>query len=203
MNTDVIFLGCNHNLQQMVDICQHNGLTVRGIIDSDYYNNTAVICNVPVIGSENDYVFDRNVVYFNAVNWAPGSSNSRNVVKHQSMCSIIDQLSLTTTNLIHPTAIVPETVNIGTNVLIGAYAILGNYVTLGNYVQVREQSYVAHNTKLEDRVVLQVQGYVGSKINVGADCYLAVKSTIISKVAHGIVPPGTFVRVSERYVISS
>lgn len=202
MSTEVIFLGSNYNLQQMVNICYLKGLTVRGIVDSDYYKNTDTICNVPVIGSETSYAFDSNAVYFNAVNWSPGSNNARNVSKHQLMCNIINHLSLPTTNLVHPTAIVPNTVTIGNNVLIGAYAILGNYVTVGDFAQIREQSYVAHNTNIQERVILQVQGYVGSNIDVGADSYLAVKSAVVSTVDRGVVPPGTFVRTLERYVIN-
>lgn len=202
MTSEIVFLGSNHNLQQMVDLCQLNGLAVRGIVDSDYYKNTSAICNVPVIGSELDYAFGTDVVYFNAVNWAPGSSNARNVAKHQLMCNLINQLNLTTTNLIHPSAIVPKTAIVGTNVLIGAYAILGNYVTVGDFAQIREQSYVAHNTNIQERVILQVQGYVGSNITVGADSYLAVKSAVVSTVDRGIVPPNTFVRTLERYVVN-
>lgn len=197
----VIFLGSNYNLNQMTDICEAQGLPVAGLVDSDYYGNTDTIGGVPVIGSENTFEFTDQYCYFLAVNWMPGDSNTRNRNKHAKFVELINDQNLDCVTLKHPTAIIPSTVTIGKNVLVGAYSVIGNYSIIGDFCQIREQSYLAHNSRLHTNVVVQVQSYVGANIQIGNNCYLAVKSSVITRGKSASLPAGTFIRANERCVL--
>lgn len=197
----VVFLGSNYNLNQMTDVCEAQGLSVAGIVDSDYYGNTDTIGGVPVIGSEDTFTFTDQYYYFLAVNWMPGTRAERNRSKHAEFVALIDDQNLECVSLKHPTAIIPSTVTIGKNVFVGAYSVIGNYSVIGDFCQVREQSYLAHNSRLHTNVIVQVQSYVGANIQIGDNCYLAVKSSVMSRGQSATLPAGTFIRANERCIL--
>lgn len=200
----LIFLGSNHNLQQMVDICQLTGFDVIGVLDSDYYGNREHICGVPVIGSENTFEFSEDYVYFNAVNLnpSPAPHTEHNYKKHSKISNLINDHSLKCINLLHPTAIIPGTADLGSNVMVGAYAVIGNNTTIGDFCQIREQSYVAHGARLYNNVVVQVKSYVGANIEVMENCYIAVNATVVSRSGTGgVLPANTFVKTAKRYIV--
>lgn len=197
----VIFLGSNYNILQMADICEAMGLTVYGIVDSDYYGNRDDICGVPVVGSEQTFDFTTPGFYFNAVNAMPYTSHARNQSKRKMFNQLIETRGLDTVNLIHPTAIIPRTVRMGTNNMVCAQAIIGNNVTIGDHCQVREQSYVAHDARIHNDVVIQVQSYVGAGVEIMSGSYIAVKATIVSYGAKRQLPENTFIKATERVVL--
>lgn len=197
----VIFLGSNHNILQMTDICEAMGLTVYGIVDSDYHGNCDEICGVPVIGSEQTFNFDKTSVYFNAVNAMPYTSHIRNQNKRRMFNQLIETRGLDTVNLIHPTAIIPRTVRMGSNNMVCAQAIIGNNVTIGDHCQIREQSYVAHDARIHNDVVIQVQSYVGAGVEIMSGSYVAVKASIIPYGADRQLPENTFIKATERVVL--
>lgn len=200
----LVFIGSNHNILQMADIANAMGMEIAGIVDHDYYGNCDNISGIPVIGTEKNFDFS-NYVCFHAVNAIPVSHPTfqRNLNKRIMLRAMADKNRLRFVNLIHPTAVVAPTVVMGVGNMICAGAVIANDVVIANHCQIREQSYVAHNATLADDVVLQVQSYVGSGINVGERAFVSIKSTVLSIGDRGgEIPAETFVRATEKYVIS-
>lgn len=200
----LVFLGSNYNMFLMTDIADLMGISVAGIVDSDYYGNRDDICGVPVIGTETDFDFS-NYVCFHAVSPIPITlpMQRRNTTKRMKLRQLADSHMLDFINLIHPTAVIAPRVKMGMGNLICAGAIISNNVVIGNHCRIREQSFIAHDVWIGDDSTLQAQSYVGD-VKLGARSFVAVKGTVISAV-DGIaeVPADTFVRAAERLVIRS
>jgi len=193
----VVFVGSNHNIQQMVDICQLHSLEVFGIVDGDYWNNTTHIDAVPVVGSESQWDWSSNYYYFVATNWTLGTDpvHQRNRQKRINHINLLQQNHIQCINLIHPTAVVPITCTLGNGIMIGANAVLGNHCRIGNHCQIREQSYLAHSATLGNNVILQVQSYIGSHVTVQDHSYVGIKSSIIARSAETLtIPDNSFIK---------
>jgi UDP-3-O-[3-hydroxymyristoyl] glucosamine N-acyltransferase len=193
----IVFVGCNHNIQQMTDICHGQGLTVVGILDHDYWNNTEQIGSVPVIGSEQQWNWSNEYAYFIATNWIPGNDtvHQRNQLKRINQINLLQKQKIQCVNLIHPTAVVPNTCTLGQGIMIGANSVLGNHCQIGDYCQIREQSYLAHSATLSTNVVLQVQSYIGAGVVIHDHSYIGIKSSIIPKSTDQLsIPANTFVK---------
>lgn len=201
----IVFVGSNHNIQQMTDICQSQGLEVVGILDHDYWLNTEHIGSVPVIGSEQDWNWSTEYSYFIATNWIPSNNpvHQRNQLKRINQIKLLQQQKVQCVNLIHPTAVVPNTCVLGQGVMIGANAVIGNFCHIGDYCQIREQSYLAHSATLGTNVILQVQAYVGTNVVVNDNSYIGIKSSIIPKSTDQLsIPANTFIK-SHRLITST
>lgn len=197
MTKPIVFVGSNHNITQMVDICCANNLKIAGIVDQDYWNNTSDIHGVPVIGSEYSFDWNSKYHYFIATNWTPVrfDFSVRDRAKRARLIELLKQQDIQCINLIHPTAIVPNTCQLGTGMMIGAGVIIGNYSVLGDYCQVREQSYLAHHCRVDFNSVLQVQSYTGHNVLISNNCYIGIKASIINNdVDPIIIPPNSFVK---------
>lgn len=87
-------------------------------------------------------------------------------------------------NLIHPTAIIATTVNIGIGNLIGPYVMLGPNVTLGNFNLLTSQTIISH-----DSIVGNCNFFATSLLcghtKVGDDNYFSIRSTTIPDVVIG------------------
>jgi UDP-3-O-[3-hydroxymyristoyl] glucosamine N-acyltransferase len=181
----------------MSDLCRAQGLTAIGILDQDYWNNTADIDTIPVIGNEYQFDWSDNYCYFIATNWIPSNDpiHQRNQAKRLKQINLLKQHNVQCINLIHPTAIVPDTCTLGQGIMIGANVIIGNHCAIGDYCQIREQSYLAHSSTLKNNVVLQVQSYTGTNVVVHENSYIGIKSSIIPKNSGQLtIPSNSFVK---------
>jgi acetyltransferase-like isoleucine patch superfamily enzyme len=195
---NIIFIGSNSNLKQMIDICELNKVKIEGILDQDYWGNTETLQGLPVIGNENTFNFSDSYDYYIATNWTPYQIDwsIRDRKKRLAQIALIENKKIRCVNLIHPSAVVPSTVVLGHSIMIGAYAVIGNHVILSNYCQIREHSYLAHTSEIAQNTILQVQSYVGSYCKIGSNCYVGIKSSIIPNIPKEILtlPEWSFVK---------
>jgi UDP-3-O-[3-hydroxymyristoyl] glucosamine N-acyltransferase len=195
---NIIFIGSNSNLRQLIDICELNKVKIEGVLDQDYWGNTETLQGLPVIGSENTFNFSNSYDYFIATSWTPPNTeiSLRDRKKRFEQMVLLKHKKIECVNIIHPSAVVPSTVKLGHGIMIGANTVIGNYVNISNYCQIREQSYLAHHCEIEQNTILQVQSYVGSCCKIGSNCYVGIKSSIIPNISTEILtlPEWSFVK---------
>jgi len=177
----LVFVGSSHSILQLTDICDSRNIPVAGIIDSDYWGNIDSVAGVPIIGSEKEFDWPKKFNYFIAANWIPDKTSVqiRNFDKKLKLINLVEQNKIRCVNLIHPSAIVPKSCQLGYGIFIGAGSILGDNCTLKNYCRIREQSFIAHGACIGVNSVVQVQAYIGHHVVIGSDSYVGVKSSVI------------------------
>lgn len=191
----MIFLGSNSALSIWVDVCKRTNIQITGIIDSDYWGNTDSICDVPVIGSEKDMesVLERFCPaigqppkkmwcnrFFIATNWDPSGLNKeiteRDNKKRQMFVDLVEQYNLPLGNIIDPTAVVMEGVELGGGNYVGAGAIIESNAQIGKHTQIWHQCIVGHDMKIGNDCVLNRRATIWGG-NMGNHSYISLGST--------------------------
>ena len=183
MNKKLIFLGHSSNIKRLVDIAKDH-YDILGIVDDNYFGNTNSLDNLPIIGSEkningiiNSYP---DAVFFVVPPLRTSDNWSQLNHRRQTMIDIADQYKLNLINLIHPTAILPDTTILGKNIFVGQYTVFQNYVEIEDYSFVKEQVCLAHNCIIKKNVMISSQAYIGADVIVGKNSYIGIKGAVIA-----------------------
>ncbi len=182
-NSPLVFLGSSSNLELWVELAERAGVTIIGIIDSDYFGNTDNIAGIPIIGSQDqvnfllDLATEKNAKFFIATNWDPVESyGERDNQKRLDFIKLAEDLNLPLGNLIDPLAVVPKSVVLYGGVYIGAFVVLEPHVQIGKHTQVWYHSSIGHHTQIGDDCVLQRYTKIwGTKM--GNHSYLSMGAT--------------------------
>jgi acyl-[acyl carrier protein]--UDP-N-acetylglucosamine O-acyltransferase len=80
--------------------------------------------------------------------------------------------------LIHPTAIVADTAQIGTGTIICPYAIVSDAVRLGRFVLVNYHASLGHDASAGDFTVLSPYATLGGNASVAEDVFLGLHASV-------------------------
>jgi carbonic anhydrase/acetyltransferase-like protein (isoleucine patch superfamily) len=175
----IIFLGSNSNLQLYHEIAIRAGLTVAGIIDSDYFGNVDCLYGLPILASEN--VFDdvnllkkyqSEYCFFVATNWSSDPSNKRDFLKRLNLISIVEKYNLQLTNIIDPSAYVSNTTILKNGIFVGPHCYIEANVLIENYAQIHYGVGIGHHSRIGSNTVVQRQA--GVVANIGNNCYIGM-----------------------------
>lgn len=166
----LIFLGSSANIEKLADVCATVGMTIKGIIDSDYWGNTDSIGGIPVIDSENcfddldllDY-YKSNFNFFCATNWTPETDpvTTRNREKRNKLIDLIDRLQLPCISLVDPLSRVASSARIGHGVFIDAFVLIEPYCNIDDHVSVYAFVGLGHHTHVMRNSVIQRHCSIG------------------------------------------
>ncbi len=95
---------------------------------------------------------------------------------------VIDKVSnsnVVFANLIHPSAIISGTVELGQGIIIQSNCVVTTNVRLGNHVHVNPQCGIAHDSIIGDYTSLFWNVNVSGNVKIGEGCVLGSKSVII------------------------
>ena len=84
-------------------------------------------------------------------------------------------------NLIHPTAVVSNHVNMGEGIIIQAYCIVTTNVALGNHVQLNPQCGIGHDCSIGDYSSLYWNVNISGNVTIDEGCILGTKSTVLQQ----------------------
>ncbi len=126
---------------------------------------------------------------------------------HAALCGIattfrirftdqIDALGMPFATLIHPTAHVSGTADIGTGTLVGAGAVIASHSRLGRHVFVNRGVLIGHHTLIGDFVTMQPGANIAGACEIGAAAYVGMGAVIIDRIkvgAHSIIAAGAVV----------
>lgn len=175
MSKPLIFLGCSQILPELIELAEQKGFQILGIIDSDYYGNTAPIHGVPFIASESDCDFDQLKQQYDfliAVNPVP--SVVRNVAKRIKFINLVDQHQLTCVNLIQPRSHIGRTAKFGQGICLSNFVDIHSDTEFGDHCFIHGSTYIAHGSKLGKNVTVQHGCFVGGNTEIGENTYVGV-----------------------------
>jgi serine acetyltransferase len=174
MSKPLVFLGSSIAMQLYIDAAHRQGLTVAGIIDSDYWGNTDVFAGQPVIGSEKefDHTWLDQYEFFIGTNWSPDASHSRDRDKREYLIDLVEQLGIKCINLIDPGCYIGANVRIGQ----GCYIAYNTYIEFDNIIdsfcQIHFNVGISHGCTIgKNTVIRQRSGLanadVGNNVFIG------------------------------------
>lgn len=199
----LIFLGSNIAIEVFSDACEHLGIQVHGIIDSDYWGNTDLFYGIPVIDSEESFenpeklnYYRDNFNFFCATNWVPSTDPVyiRNIEKRYKIIKLIEDYNLNCITIVDSCAKIYKSTKIGRGCFIDGYINILPRVTIGNYTNIYTFSHIGHDTVIGNNCVIQRHCAVPSDSVVEDDVFFGSGSRALKD--NTIYRRGTFVHES-------
>jgi UDP-3-O-[3-hydroxymyristoyl] glucosamine N-acyltransferase len=179
----LVFLGHGTNIKRLIDVARDQ-FEIIGIVDDNYFGNTDTLGGLPIIGSEKNIApvlsSWADLCFFVASPGRTGIDWSRTNSRRDCMIDIAENYNLELVNLIHTSAIIPDTTKLGKNIFVGQYTVLQNYVTIEDYAFVKEQVCIAHDCVVKKNANISSQAYLGANVVIGENSYIGIKGAVIA-----------------------
>lgn len=197
----IIFLGSSQQIWEFLEVCDRTGQVPVGIIDKDYYGNTASIEGIPYIGAEDAVDFNelkKDHDFFIGVSYLPLPFPERNKERRSMFIDIVDQYNLPCANIIDPDTRVYRGATLGKGIFMAYTAVVGAYASIGDHTQLAGASGVGHHTTVGKNVIFQRQSGVISHATVGDNAYFCIGARCLKHYgmtigANSLIHPGVIV----------
>lgn len=171
----IIVIGSGGHAKVVIDaIFKEKESSVVGLID-DFRTIGETTFNIPVIGKVEDIGSLSPELYFWII--AIGDNKGR----HQVYSRLFD-LGLNYINVVHPTAIIGNSVNIGVGNFIAAGTIINSGTTIGNHCIVNTGAQLDHDNTLQDFVNIAPKAALAGNVTVEKGSYIGMGANIIEKI---------------------
>ena len=147
-------------------------LDVVGFIDDDPNVHNKVFCDIPVLGSTDWLLKNRDVYAVCSV------SNPRVRI---AIVQPLENQNVRFCNVIHPTVKMSQFVKIGDGSVICAGTIITTQVNIGNHVHINLNSTIGHDVVIEDFVTIAPAVNVSGNVHIGLGADIGTNSSIIQK----------------------
>lgn len=203
MSKPLLFLGTTTNIIRYKDAAERQGLTVAGIIDSDWYGNTDNFKGVPIIGTEVDFndndklnYYKEQYDFFISVNWTTDPHHTRDKEKRQMFINLVREHKIKCISLIDPTSYLGTGTQVGEGVYVAFSAMIEPGTILKDFCQVHDFVGLAHGTIVGENTVIQRQA--GLHADIGDNVYIGMwtkvfKSGLMKIGNNAIINPGLYV----------
>lgn len=207
----LIFVGSRQKLVRLAVVADLNGIEIEGILDHHYYGSTTKeICKVPVIGDERWLLDEKNTTAndwkdncdFFVANWNDGSQGLNRIdlgKLRQQRIDLIENLELSTINLIHPDSKIRDINSRYANFKIGKGVFIDDdcwidgtdNVSIGDYNVISTGCTVTHDVTLGRNVQVAPEVFLYGCV-VGDNSYFGMFSKINyhKKLDQGIITIG-------------
>jgi len=176
----VIFLGTSDSMLKLVEVCEDHEIKIAGIIDDNYFGNTEIYYELPVIDSEKSFAdpeklkyYKDNYNFFCVVHWSPEhySFTIANREKRENFIKLINDNNLNCISLVDRFARTSRRSVIGKNVYIDANVCLEPLSKIGDFTSIYFGSIIGHHTTLGVNCLIQRQCIVVGHLTLKDQVY--------------------------------
>ena len=176
MNLDIYIVGAGTYGEAMYELATILGYNVIGFYDDDESKQGLKIMGIPVIGKSSD-LSDEKIMGNNFI-----VAIGNNDLRLKFMLKIIN-LGGETPTLIHPTAIISPSVQIGNGVYIQANAYLWTKVKVNDFCIISPNVVIAHHTTIGEACLISTMTAVGASIKIKDRVFVGMGSTIVTGIS--------------------
>lgn len=173
MNTDIYIVGAGTYGEAMCELAEILGYTVKGFYDEDESKHSLRIMDYPVLGKfsslKNDEIFGNN--YIVAI--------GNNAARYKIMMKINETGGITPT-LIHPTATISPSAEIGKGVYIQANAYIWTKVKIEDFCIISPNVVIAHHSTVGKACLVSTLTGVGASIKIEDKVFIGMGCTIVT-----------------------
>ena len=172
---EIYIIGAGTYGEAMYELAETCGYKVIGYLDEDDSKLGTDVMGVKVIGKFSEY--DADKIKGNNFIVAIGNNKTRCAIMTK-----INDMGGSTPTLIHPTAKISPTAEIGIGCYIQLGAVIWTKVKLGRYTIVSPNTVIAHHTTIGKACLISTLSTVGASINIGDYCFFGIGSIVITGV---------------------
>lgn len=170
----VIIIGSSGHAKVIIDaINKSNHYEVVGLID-DFRALGETTMNVPVVGKVIDIESHKGI----NCSWIIGIGDNKQ--RHRIFSKLMD-LRLSYINVIHPSAIIGNDVDMGVGNFIAAGAIINSGTVIGNHCIVNTGAQLDHDNTLHDFVSIAPKAALAGNVTIERGSYIGMGANVIEK----------------------
>lgn len=173
MNRDIYIIGAGTYGEVMCELAEILGYTVRGFYDEDDRKQGSNVLGYPVLGKfsniDNERILENNFIV------AIGNNATR-----FKIMTIINNLGGYTPTLIHPSAIISPSAEIGKGVYIQANAYIWTKVKIDDFCIISPCVVIAHHSTIGKACLISTLTGVGASINIEDKVFIGMSCTIVT-----------------------
>lgn len=177
LSNDIFIIGAGTYGEAMYELAEHTGYTIAGFFDEDERKIGQSVMDSLVVGKfstlPTKYMKGRKFIV------AIGDNEIRT-----NLMEFINSHGGDTPTLIHSSAIISPTAQIGKGVYIQANATIWTKVVIGDYCIISPGVVIAHHTKVCNGCLISTLSGVGASINIGHKVFIGMGSTIVTGVTY-------------------
>ena len=203
MSKKIVIIGAGGHGKVVANIAKLNGY--KEILFLDDGGNNKINGLYPVVGTTLEIEKYKDFDFIVAI--------GNNQVRNKITTNLFYQ-SYKVVTLIHPTAVIDETVMIGLGSVVMANAVINAYAKLGKGCIVNTSATVDHDDVLEDYVHICPGAHVAGTTNIGYESWIGIGSSVInnivvapnciigagSVITNNLIESGTYVGVPARRI---
>ncbi|WP_286677232.1 MULTISPECIES: NeuD/PglB/VioB family sugar acetyltransferase [Aminobacterium] len=187
---EIYIVGAGTYGEAMCELAEILGYTIKGFYDEDESKLNTFKMGVKVVGKFSNL----NTKEIKGKKFVVAIGN--NTIRHHIM-SKVNQFGGTTPTLIHPSATVSPSAEIGKGVYIQANAYIWTKVKIDDYCIISPNVVIAHHTCVGKACLISTLTGVGASIKIEDNVFIGMGSTIVTGVnvigKNSIIGAGTVV----------
>ncbi len=173
--TPLIIIGAKGGAKMCIDaLRQSDKYAVVGLLD-DNIKVGQIILGIPVIGNLNDI---ENIFSLGYTNYIIAFGVLENRIKRFELYNKLKKIGCEFPNIIHPNALIEESVTFGEGNVILAGANIGSCVTIGNLNYINNNSLISHDCVLENNIHIAPAAVLASSIQIKSNTLIGMNTTL-------------------------
>ncbi|WP_061019378.1 biotin/lipoyl-containing protein [Vibrio splendidus] len=183
---NILFVGTGLHANTLHTIL-NNQLNERrnlvGIITHDKKLVGAAVNGIEVIATEDQLsLMSLQSLHTKGVKIAIGYSfkDKRVCKSRQKLINLINESGIEAVNIVHRSAMIEPTANIGEGTQVAQGAIIGNNVKLGKGVIINSGAIVSHDCTIGDNTHIAPGAVLGGNVKIGDNCLVGMNSTLFA-----------------------
>jgi len=132
------------------------------------------IANIPVIDTINDYIPKDDDVFICAI----GDPETK-----MKFCNLMLSREAQFINLIHPTAVIGESVSLGKGIIACPFSVISANALIEDFVTINLHSTIGHDTMVKRGCTLSCHCDVTGHVVLGENCFMGSHALVIPGVA--------------------
>ena len=173
MKDKIIIIGASGHGKVVANIAKLNGYKEILFLDDDSSKKTNG--KYKVVGTTKDIES-----YAKQYDFIVGIGN--NLIRKE-ISNELFRLGIIQTTLIHPTAVIDETVSIGKGTVVMANAVINADSIIGNNCIINTAATIDHDCVIKDYVHISPGVHIAGTVNIGEESWLGIGSTVINNIS--------------------
>jgi len=176
-NKDVYIVGAGTYGEAMYELAEISGFKVKGFYDEDDNKLHQLVMGIEVVGkfSKMDLGEVKNKRFIVAI--------GNNEIRHNIM-SKINHYGGETPTLIHPTATISPSAEVGNGVYIQANVYLWTKVKIDDFCIISPGVVIAHHTSVGKACLISTLTGVGASIKIAEKVFIGMGCTIVTGISY-------------------
>ncbi len=170
MKPNVVLWGAGGHTRSLIPVVQANALTVKAVYDDSFHpEKPEMIANVPLLGTIADCSGKELVV----LSFGDAEKRAGYFQKYHARL-LLD-------NIIHPSAIIEDSVQMGNANQIFAGTVLNAQANIGDNNIINTGAIIEHESKIGSHNHISVGSIIAGRVKLGDYCFIGAGAVVIDK----------------------